>query len=233
MPTGKASRRQRWNWGRSWLVQAGRPKEEPAASGLAASTGKIFVSYGPLNSAWNKPQPSGNTLLMLDAAAGTLLKHVPCENPGDLKVGADGKLYLVCGTTKIATVHAETGALTTMVDGLQGVRCVAADQDSNVYVGLGEPQNQVQVFDKTGKVVRTIGKPGGRNLLGPWEKRGIRFMTALKIDPRGKLWVMENDTKPRQDLRLGWHSGASRRSCLGPRITAPAAARSARAIPTP
>ena len=40
----------------------------------------------------------------------------------------------------------------------------------------------MKVLDKTGKLVRTIGKPGGRNLLGRWDKAGIRFMTALKVD---------------------------------------------------
>ena len=191
-------------------------KEEPAASGLAVVGGKIFVSYGPLNVPWNRPQPSGNVLLVLDAATGKLLKQVSCQNPGDLKVGADGNLYLVCGTSTIAVVHPETGAITTIVDGLQAARCVAADQEGNIYVGLGEPENQVKVFDKGGKHVRSIGKPGGRSLLGPWEKNGMRFMAALKVDPQGKLWVMENDTKPRRISVWDAHSGDFVKELFGP-----------------
>ena len=99
--------------------------KQPAASGLAASEGRVFVSYGGLNAANNQRQPSGNTMLVMDAASGKLLKHVPCENPGDLKLGADGKLYMVCGTTKIVTVDPETAALTTVVDGLQNIRCAS------------------------------------------------------------------------------------------------------------
>ena len=191
-------------------------KQEPAASGLAASEGRVFVSYGGLNAANNQRQPSGNTMLVMDAASGKLLKHVPCENPGDLKLGADGKLYMVCGTTKIVTVDPETAALTTVVDGLQNIRCVAADKEGSIYAGLGEPENQVKVLDKTGKLVRTIGKPGGRNLLGRWDKAGIRFMTALKVDGQGKMWVMENDSKPRRISIWDAQSGALVKELFGP-----------------
>lgn len=196
--------------------QPGDAKDEPAASGLAVLDGKIFVSYGPWNAPWNKPQPSGNALLVFDAATGKLLKHVACQEPGDLKVGADGQLYLVLGTTKIAMVHPDTAALTTVVDGLHHVRCVAADKEGKVYAGLGDPENQVQVFDKSGRPVRSIGKPGGRNLVGPWEANGVRFMTALKIDPQGKLWVMENDTTPRRISVWDAAHGVFEKELFGP-----------------
>jgi len=171
---------------------------EPAASGLAVCGEKLFVSYGALNAPWNKEQPAGNTLLALDATTGKVLQNIKVENPGDLKVGADGKLYLVCGTSKIARVNTETGTLTTIVDGVNNVHCVAADKEGNLYAGLGDPENQVKVFDNTGKLVRTIGKPGGRNLLGLWDKSGMRFIAGLKVDPKGQLWVMERDGCPRR-----------------------------------
>jgi len=189
---------------------------EPFASGLAASAGKLFVSYGSLDAPWNKEQPSGNTLLVLDAATGKLLQNIKAENPGDLKIGADGKLYLVCGTSKIALVNTATGALTTVVDGLTNVRCVAADKDGNIYAGLGDPDNQVKVFDPTGKPIRTIGKPGGRDLLGPWDKSGIRFVTGLKVDPKGQLWVMERDGAPRRISVWDAATGAFVKEFFGP-----------------
>ncbi len=191
-------------------------KQEPAASGLAVLDGKIFVSYGPLNAPWNNRQPSGNKLLVLDAATGRLLDQVSCADPGDLKTGADGKLYMVLGTTRIAVVDPRTAAVSTVVDGLRNIRCVAADKQGKIYAGLGEPENQVQVFDKAGRSIRTIGKPGGRSLLGPWEPNGVRFMTALKIDSDGKLWVMENDTRPRRISVWDAQSGALQSELFGP-----------------
>ena len=170
---------------------------------------------------------------MLDAATGKLLKHVPCENPGDLKVGADGKLYLVCGTTRSPRSIPRRAPLTTVVDGLKAFRCVAADKQGNIYAGLGEPENQVKVFDKAGKLVRAIGKPGGRNLLGPWETGGVRFMAALKIDPNGKLWVMENDSRPRRISVWDAASGAFEKELFGPTDYGAGGGGFARPIPIP
>ena len=93
---------------------------------------------------------------------------------------------------------------------------MAADKQGKIYAGLGEPENQVQVFDKAGRSIRTIGKPGGRSLLGPWEPNGVRFMTALKIDSDGKLWVMENDTRPRRISVWDAQSGALQSELFGP-----------------
>ncbi len=190
--------------------------EEPAASGLAALNGKVFVSYGALNAPWNKAQPSGNTLFVLDAATGKILKLIPCEDPGDLKVGADGKLYMVRGGSSLARVDPETGALEKVVDGLKNVRCVAADKEGNIYAGLGDPQNQVQVFDPAGQPIRAIGKPGGRDLTGPWDSSGVRFVTGLKVSSQGQLWVMECDSSPRRISVWEARSGKFEKEFFGP-----------------
>lgn len=197
---------------------------EPTASGLAALEGKLFVSYGPANTSWNREQKSGNTILVLDGATGKLLKSLTVENPGDLKVGSDGKIYVVCGTTTIATLNPETGVLTTVVDGLKDARSVTADKVGNIYVGRSDPANQIDVFDATGsstgqakaKLVRTIGKPGGRNLLGPWDKSGLLFVAGLKVDPKGKLWVMERDGAPRRISVWDAQTGTFEKEFVGP-----------------
>jgi len=123
---------------------------------------------------------------------------------------------MVCGGSSIAKVNPQTGVVEKAVDGLNNVRCVAADKESNIYAGLGEPENQVKVFDKAGKLVRSIGKPGGRNLLGLWEKNGVRFVTGLKVDPKGKLWVMECDAYPRRISVWDAQSGNFEKELFGP-----------------
>ena len=201
------------------VLTAYRPADatnEPAASGLAALGGKLFVAYGSLNVPWNKPQPGGDTLVVLDAATGKLVKAIKVEDPRDLKIGADGKLYMVCGTSKIVVVNPETDALTTVIDGLKDVRSVAGDKDGNIYAGLGDPENQIDVFDPTGKRLRSIGKPGGRNLLGPWDRNGIRFVAGLKVDSKGKLWVMERDSAPRRISVWDAQTGVFEKEFFGP-----------------
>lgn len=191
-------------------------KDEPVISGLAALGGKLFISYGGRNPGWQNTQPSGNVLLVLDAASGKLLKSSNVDDPRDLKVGADGKLYLVSGNAKIATVNPETGDVTTVIDGLKNVTSATADKDGNIYAALGDPDNQIVVFDKAGTRLRAIGKLGGRNLLGPWDNTGVRFVTSIKIDAKGKLWAMENDGAPRRISVWDAQSGKLEKELFGP-----------------
>ncbi len=196
------------------------PKEEPAASGLAATGGKLFVSYGSINAAWGKKQASGDLLLMIDGTTGKLIKSVKTENPGDIKTGADGKLYMLGADSKVSIVNPETGESTPVIDGLKNARSVAADKDGNIYVSISDPENQIKVFDpSTGsgqaKPIRAIGKQGGRSLTGPWEKNGVRFAVGIKVDPKGKLWVMECDNAPKRISRWDAATGNFEKEFFG------------------
>ena len=188
----------------------------PAASGMAALGGALVISYGGLAAPWDCEQPSGDVLVVLDAATGKLQKTIKVRDPGDLKVGADGRLYLVCGAASVCRVDLDAGTVAPVVSGLKGVRSVAADAQGNVYAGLGDPDNQVAVFDGKGQRLRTIGKAGGRPLLGLWDKAGMRFVAGLKVDARGKLWVMERDDMPRRISVWDAATGAFDREFFGP-----------------
>ena len=67
-----------------------------------------------------------------------------------------------------------------------------------MYVGCGDPDNQIKVFGPSGQLVKTIGRAGGRALVGPWTADGVRFVDGLALDAAGKLWVMENDKLPKR-----------------------------------
>ena len=97
-----------------------------------------------------------------------------------------------------------------------GATCVAKDAKGFTYVGFGEPENVVKVFDAKGRLARTIGKPGGRALVGPWEADGMRFIHALAVDSRGKLWVAEHDEKPRRFSCWDAATGAFEKEFFGP-----------------
>src|SRR5690606_38851716 len=89
------------------ILQKFRPVEDtdkkgPQACGLAALDGKLYVSYG--GNARGKEQPSGDVILVLDAATGELIKDIRTPNPGELKTGADGKLYLVSAGTTVSVI---------------------------------------------------------------------------------------------------------------------------------
>lgn len=194
---------------------------EPTATGMAATRGKLFLSYGNKTTWDKKVQLSGDMVFVLDAKTGKVLQRINVADPQDLKLGADGKLYLLTGAGNVATVDPETGALAEVVKGVKNASTVTADKDGNVYVGTGDPDNQVKVFDpSTGsgqaRLLRAIGKAGGRPLLGRWDASGMRFLAGMQVDPQGKLWVMECDAAPRRISRWDAATGAFEKEFFGP-----------------
>jgi hypothetical protein len=188
---------------------------EPTATGMAATSGKLFLSYGRKESDKGK-QVSGDTLFVVDAKSGKLLQRISVADPQDLKLGADGRLYLLTGAGRVFAVDPASNALTKVLEGVKAARSVTADKDGNIYVGVGDPDNQVKVFDKAGKPLRVIGKAGGRPLLGLWDPAGMRFIAGIQVDPKGKLWVMEYDGAPRRISRWDAATGAFEKEFFGP-----------------
>jgi hypothetical protein len=189
---------------------------EPTATGMAATGGKLFLSYGNKATWDRKTQVSGDTLFVVDAKTGALLDRISVADPQDLKLGADGTLYLLTGAGVVFTIAPTTNALAKVLEGVKAARSVTADKEGNVYVGTGDPDNQVKVFDKAGKPLRAIGKAGGRPLLGPWDPSGMRFIAGIQVDPQGKLWVMEHDGSPRRISRWDSATGAFEKEYFGP-----------------
>jgi hypothetical protein len=186
-----------------------------AGSGMAVADGKLFFSFGPVNGGWRQPQPSGDVVMVIDAASGRQIGEIPVANPGSLCLGADGRLYLVAGDSAYV-VDTGTYALDKVVEGLgPGARSIAADRDGNVYVGFDAPVNQVRVYTG-GKLARTIGREGGRALTGPWQQDGLLAIGGMKIDARGRLWVSEFDDKPRRFSQWDAATGGFLREFFGP-----------------
>jgi DNA-binding beta-propeller fold protein YncE len=188
---------------------------QPTATGMAATGGKLFLSYGRKETDKGK-QVSGDALFVLDAKTGKTLQRINTADPQDLKLGADGKLYLLDGAGSVSTVDPATGTLTAVVKDVKNARSVTADQAGNIYVGTGNPDNQVKVFAPDGKPLRAIGKAGGRPLLGLWDAAGMRFIAGIQVDTKGKLWVMEYDGSPRRISRWDAATGAFAKEFFGP-----------------
>ncbi|MEI6520457.1 MAG: PQQ-binding-like beta-propeller repeat protein [bacterium] len=164
------------------LLNADTP---PILNGMFAVNRKLIVS-------------TGDTVAVIDDSTGTLIRQIAVPGASDLEVGKDGKLYVVSMKSKVLKVDLDVDKVETIVDGLTNASGLALDADGQIYVGVGDPDNQVKVFGVDGKPVRTIGKTSGRALFGPWEQDGMHFVQGLRIDAQGKLWVMENDSHPRR-----------------------------------
>ena len=77
-------------------------------------------------------------------------------------------------------------------------------------------EHQWQQLASAGKLLRTIGREGGRALLGKWTPDGMRFIAGLTVDPKGKLWVMESDDKPKRISVWDAKTGAFVKEFFGP-----------------
>jgi sugar lactone lactonase YvrE len=175
------------------------------ASALAAAKGKLFVGYR-----------AQNLVLVLDATNGKLVKELKVTEPVDLEAGPDGTLFVISAGTSVLAVNPESGEAKPFVQGLMAANGIAVDAQGKVYVGVGEPDNQVKVYDATGKATGTIGRKGGRALLGKWQPEGMRFIGGMAVDGNGRLWVMENDSFPKRVSVWDVTTGALYKEFFGP-----------------
>ncbi len=88
-------------------------------------------------------------------------------------------------------------------------------KDGRVYLGKRDPENQV-VVKQGQETVLTIGRAGGRQLLGLWQSDGMRFLNRMDIDAEGKLWVAEADGTPKRISVWDTQTGQLVKEFFGP-----------------
>lgn len=170
-------------------------------AGLDAVDGKLYLS-------------KEDGVHILDAETGKELKVIAVSAPGDLEAAADGTIYLLSEGKQVLRLKNDQKT-ESVVTGLKNARGLAIDKDNNIYVGLLEPDQQVKVFSPSGKLLRTIGKRGGRQL-GPWKQDCLYSIAALRVDPRGTLWVAEQDDRPKRISCWNVEDGSFVKEFFGP-----------------
>ncbi len=153
---------------------------------------------------------------VLDAETGKEELVVQLKGAGDVEAAADGKVYVLVGGAALHRL-ADKGSKA-IITGLKAAKGLAIDKAGNFYIGLGAPANQVAVFDAKGKEVRRIGKKGGRPLTGLWDPNGLRFIYELRVDKKGKLWVAEQDDRPKRFSCWNTTNGKFVKEFFGPTV---------------
>ena len=153
---------------------------------------------------------------VVDGRTRRLLGAWEVPQPRQLCAAGEKRVYVVSDAKAIVALDPATGQIRPVVGGLRNASAVAVDPDGLIYVALGEPENQVKVFRPDGQLVRAIGRPGGRHLLGPWQQDGMAFARGIAVDRQGQLWVAEADMWPKRISVWDAKTGRFLREFFGP-----------------
>jgi sugar lactone lactonase YvrE len=181
------------------------------ADGIAVRNDRIYLSF-----------TQNDTIMVVDAKTRKLIRTLQVPAPGTLSVGgpdsAAGQemIYVLSGGTKVLGLKVADGSVSKLVEGLSNAVAMTVDRQGRIYVGEREPDQQIKIFDNTGKPVGTIGRKGGRPLLGPWVADGFAFINGIALDGDGKLWVAENDAFPKRVTAWNVASGQLIKEFFGP-----------------
>jgi hypothetical protein len=179
--------------------------ETTEAQGIAAVDGKLYVSMF-----------EAGHLLVLDAATGKQLDTIDVSHPVGLHATSTGKLLAISDGKVVAIDRVSKAVTSVIAHDLLAPHDVTTDAKGNVYVSDWGASFQVKVFAPSGKLLRAIGKAGGRPWVGAWEQGGMLLPRGIAVTDSGQLWVAEDDAAPTRVSVWNSETGAFVRDYLGP-----------------
>jgi hypothetical protein len=103
-----------------------------------------------------------------------------------------------------------------VTSGLIAPHSVTVDKSAAIFVSDWGTSFQVKVFTPNGRLVRAIGKEGGRPWIGAWDAGGMLVPRGVAVTDEGQLWVAEDDGSPKRISVWDAASGALVKDYLGP-----------------
>ncbi|MEI6518664.1 MAG: hypothetical protein WCO98_01255 [bacterium] len=132
-----------------------------------------------------------------------ILKNIKLPKPNNLTFAPDGTLYCV-SDGQVVTVPLNDGDTSKVVitrDKLAEPASITFDKDGMLYVGDDGPK-VIKIFDiKTGKLVRTVGTPGGQQL-GKWDPARMDMPAQIAVDKNNRVWVADFSYQPKRIMRF-------------------------------
>lgn len=138
-----------------------------------------------------------NKIELRDAQTGAAQKRVELENPRNVVFDYDGSLVALSGP-KLVRIS-PSGAVRPFASGeFPDAYGLAIDSARSIYVSVRGTEQNVKVLSPAGKLVREIGKRGGRTDHGAYDAGAMRLPAQIAIDARGRLWVAEETMNPKR-----------------------------------
>ena len=157
----------------------GGTQETNIVTGLAYGDGKLFVSYGLRGLIGVYGAESGDRLALWEVA-----------NPGVLAWNAATGLVGIA-EGKLVAFDAKTGKPRVLNESLDTPTGIAVSPEKEIFVSNQGKDQDVAVFNAEGKLLRRIGRPGGRAAMGAYQPDGFYRPSGMSITPTGELWVAE------------------------------------------
>jgi hypothetical protein len=138
-----------------------------------------------------------NVIKLLDAQKGDVKGELKVEEPKSVAFDADDSL-IVLSKGRLLRVPLKGEAKPFAAETFEAGYGVAADAQRNVYLSVRGADQNVKVFSPDGKLVREIGKRGGRPANGPYDENAMRNPGQPAVDSQGRLWIPEETFNPKR-----------------------------------